>query len=245
MGEFIGDDVTLTLTPAQVAEVLGDPTPTMVAHAVITGGMIPAAAARTEAPKILSPLETPPIFVVGHARAGKSTFARLLAEHLWPQVSAAAREEVLVRETSSIIDEAAAEFLCELGLQTPCAGNKAAWQRYLHENGVRFRQGRIALGNRLCAAEPTYLIRGCVCAGARIVVGVRRSLELDGWEESLRAPALRVVVAVERPGAEVEDNYEPELSERADWRVRNAGGLGGLSEEARRVAAGIRALWCS
>jgi len=151
------------------------------------------------------------IMVIGPAGAGKSTFARMLADHL---------DGAVVAETSRPLLERAAAIL-----DIPMAEMRRV--KHLHRNLM------ITIGDQLCTENPAALVQYAMAMHPWprwiIIDGLRRPAEFDATQAMFH----RIIFIDRFPHNR--DNFEI-TADRADTIIINNGGLGELEGHAVREA---------
>lgn len=159
-------------------------------------------------------------FIVGPAGAGKSEFARLLAEEL----REAKRTPVVIGECGAVL----IGLLAKLRHASWPSIGEEWWVSHIHWCKALFRCDLRGLGDILCAANAGYVVNQAA-AGASIIVGVRRAVEYKAckqWQDDW--------IYVDRAGVGAHDSFESEFFlDVCPVKIQNDGDVDALRAKAR------------
>lgn len=155
--------------------------------------------------------------IIGHARSGKSEFARYLADYMGLNTVNTSDWLVEVEKYR----RAALFVLLDGGVENETEFDKEKCRPWL-----------IALGDAVCAQQPGFLIEQAFRRGS-VITGIRRQEELEYLPKDV------VVIFIDKEGV-VQDNFDIPMSS-AKYVIKNNGSLDDLKESAEKIALGCLA----
>jgi hypothetical protein len=149
--------------------------------------------------------------IIGKARAGKTTFAEYLANHMGLTAS----------NTSDWLVEVEQMRRKRLGTLVPNCQDAAPFTKSEHRSWL------IALGDAVCAQRPGFLIDQALLRGS-VITGIRRKEEFEHLPKDV------ITVFIDRDDA-IADNFDIPKS-KAKYVINNNGSLEDLAASAIEVA---------
>ncbi len=150
--------------------------------------------------------------IIGHARSGKSEFARYLADYMG--LKTANTSDWLIE-----VEKHRRSSLSSLLADGPETFDKEKCRPWL-----------IALGDAVCAQQPGFLIEQAFKHGS-VITGIRRRVEIDHLPKDV------VVVFIDKDEV-VQDNFDIPMS-YAKYVIKNNGSLDDLKKTAKDMAIEI------